>query len=176
VSRAELDRWLSDPALLRYLCYTELYIPAEQLAGLLRAEASWVPAEAEVIGWIARGLTFERIADRRDCPLPPEELSDLRVRLRAALPFRRRMRELLRAVRERAGIDAAPHLARTGLWQRLAFQYRYWDDLPHRDIQERVAPPAEEVNVEVNAGMLNVWLSGGRLLGRLARYMERANA
>lgn len=171
--RTELDDWLQDPGVLRLLCCRELYRSGRSLAEALLARGTWSDAEARIIGWrLALGLSEEQISARADCPLGPAELRDLGVRLRAALPFLALMEELLELIERRGRIDAAPHLARPGVWQRLAFQYRYWDDLPHRDILDRVAPPAGVVGYEVTPGMLNVWLSGGRLLRRLARFLE----
>lgn len=63
-----------------------------------------------------------------------------------------------------------------GLWQRLAFQYWYRDSLPHKDIHDRIQPAyrhvAEPAHPEITLGRLNVWLSNGRLLERLARAVR----
>ena len=63
--------------------------------------------------------------------------------------------------------------SKSGIWSRLAFEYRYRHTLPHRDIQERIHPAANVVHYEINLKMLNSWLSGGRMLDRVRQYHEK---
>lgn len=132
--------------------------------------AGWTWQEVALLFWRYRhALHLEQITQRQDCPFSPEEIQTILVRTASLLPFKKRMQKLLTCLR-RANVRSAPEiLGMPGLWQRLAFQYRYADDLPLRDIQERTAPAAETVNYEVKLTNLNVWLSGGRLLRRVAR-------
>ncbi len=115
-------------------------------------------------------MTIEHILGRTDCPYAREELSALGERLTVYLPFNNQMTTLL------AGLDRAPHLnarevlRKTGLWQRLTFQYRYQDELPHRDVQERTHPAASHVGYEVTLDTLRGWLSEPRLVKRLERF------
>jgi hypothetical protein len=79
------------------------------------------------------------------------------------------MNMLLEKLDRAPQLNAKSVLGTSGLWQRLAFQYRYQDELTHRDIQDRTDPPASLVAYSITLGMLNVWLSNGRLLTQLAR-------
>lgn len=202
VNREELDDWLSDPSVQRHLAYSELYVdgdglaahllglgedtPAAVLDQLARQAAQsdlagtsprgWTWLEVQVLLWRVRhGLSVDQIATRADCPVSPEDIQELGDRLVAEYPFTHRLARLREALEEHGSL-AGPVLSHLGLWQRLAFQYRYLDELPLRDIHDRIAAPAREAGVEVTSGMLNMWLSGGRLLKRLARRIQTHGA
>jgi len=196
LTRETLDEWLSHPGVIRYLTYQELYYSNESLARhLLNAPAAdldelmrqatraasevapppgWTWEEVKVILWRYRnGLLMEQILQRLDCPYPREDLRALLDRLTGLLPFSSQMAKVLSALDRAPGLDAPAVLGGRSLWQRLAFQYRYWDDLAHRDIQERTQPSAGQVGYEVKLDVLNVWLSNGRLLRQLAEFYRR---
>ncbi|GEM_PF-1308205 len=131
----------------------------------------WTWAEALVLLWRCRNaLLREQILARNDCPLDAAGVDALSARLRDALPFRGEMEALVQRLGEDRARASCGHI---GLWQRLALQYRLFDDLPHRDILDRTAPAAAVVDYPLNLGRLNVWLSNGRLQARLARYAAR---
>lgn len=197
LTRELLDSWLSDPGVLRHLAYATVYHSNDRLASALleledvrpsllddlSRQASSAPPDAPAVGgwswgevavllWRYRyALTEEHILGRKDCTYGREELSAILDRFRARFPFSEMMEGLLNrvtpvlpSVRE---ILSAP-----GLWQRLAFQYRYGDELPHRDVGERIEAAAAGVGYAVTPAMLNVWLAGRRLLTRLFRYCQ----
>ena len=196
LTRETLDAWLAHPGVLRYLAYNELYYANDRLAGYLfgqegtpsetldmlmrqafgpypagEAPGGWNWSEVAVILWRYRNaLLIEQIAQRSDCPLTRQHITDLLVRTGARLPFSKKMADLLARLGRAPGVPARAALGAPGLWRRLAFQYWYADDLPHRDIQERTQPAAEQVSNNVTLAQLNGWLSQGRLVGQLALY------
>jgi DNA-directed RNA polymerase specialized sigma24 family protein len=201
LSRETLDTWLGDPGVIRFVAYGQLHYPNDRLAAhllglpelvgpheldtLMRQTAGaspsdagpggWTQGETAVILWRYRhALLLEQILTRRDCPLAREEVIDLLERSGARFPFSRQMINLLARLSQRPGSKPQRLLGRPGLWQRLAFQYRYANDLPHRDIQERIEPASTQVHYVLTPGMLNVWLSGGRLLKQLALFCAEA--
>jgi DNA-directed RNA polymerase specialized sigma24 family protein len=132
---------------------------------------AWDRAESLILLWRYRyGFSEEHILSREDCPLPPDVVNTLTARLRTLLPFHSRMSDLL--VQLTAFVNARElrkNFAAPALWQRLSFSYRYRDDLPHRDILERIHPAATQVDANVTPTMLTAWLSGGRLLNKIAK-------
>ena len=179
VDRATLDDWCADAAVLRHLAYSQLHQTGDELASAVLAVAaaslSLNEPEMRVLEWRYRhNLTAEQIGNRTDCELSNKEVRTLLDRLRARLPFRGVMEDLCCAI-ERRWLDPAAVFRESGLWQRLAFQYRYRDDLTHRDIHERTADAGAVVGYSLTLGMLNVWLSNGRLLRQLAAdWRERS--
>jgi len=198
VTRKLLDDWLTDPATLRALAFRTLHYSNERLsaellslaeedarlAELMRRAAAEAPEEDSGLGWTwgevrvilwryRYALLVEQILARGDCAHDAEKLEELLVRTRALLPFSREMDGLLAQLERVPGMDARRTLAAPGLWQRLAFQYRYADELPHRDVGERIEPAAERAGYRVTAAMLNVWLAGRRLLGRFIEHCAK---
>ena len=180
LDRAQLDAWLADPATLRHLAYRTLFMENQPLAAYLsRAPVtdSWTPDEQRIIRWrYGNGLLEEQIALRNDCPIARAEIRALCERCEALFPFKECMEALLHRLTAFSGEGQEPlrqGLARPGLWQRLAFEYRYREDLAHRDIQSRTRPAAQVLGTDVTEGMLNVWLSNGRLLKRLGTFAAR---
>ena len=195
--RAALDEWLADPGVLRHLAYTTLLYGNDRLAGRLLSlpadppdrealdalerqaalsesveekAGDWTWAEVAVILWRYRhALLTEQILQREDCRLERDVLTALLDRTVKCFPFSEEMWSLLAALSGPLGSRTVDILRHRGLWQRLAFQYRYQEDLPHLDIRDRLQPAAKHVQTEITPGMLNVWLSNGRLLERLAR-------
>ncbi|HLV79281.1 MAG TPA: sigma-70 family RNA polymerase sigma factor [Chthonomonadaceae bacterium] len=198
LTRETLDAWLAHHGVLRYLAYSELYYANDRLAGALLgwdeevpsgaldevmrqalsptpsevAPGGWAWPEVAVILWRYRNaLLVEQIVQRSDCPLTRQEIINLLVRTGANLPFGKKMADLLAALARAPGVRAREALGAPGLWKRLAFQYCYTDDLPHRDIQERTQPAAERAGYTVTLAALNGWLSQGRLIRQLARHV-----
>ena len=60
-----------------------------------------------------------------------------------------------------------------GIWKRLVFQYHVFNELPQRQISEFLSPAASVVGYSLTTGMLNVWLSNGRLFAQLATYVRK---
>jgi DNA-directed RNA polymerase specialized sigma24 family protein len=199
LTRERLDDWLAQRGVLLLLFYESLHYSNDRLAAVLvgldeetrpgeldrlmrrATEANpetppggWNWEEVRALVWRYRNaLLMEQIVSRNDCALSRAELEALFDRTRARLPFVPVMERLCRAL-ESAGVELPVVLAAPGLWQRLAFQYCYADGLPHRDIHERTAAAAELGGYSLTLGMLNVWLSNGRLIARLARYWAAA--
>ncbi len=198
VNRQSLDAWLSHEGVLRHLCYRELYYSNDRLVcyllhlpepgnesavdslaqrlahGAHETEpppgvATW--DEVWAVLWRYRyGLSPKRMLERADCPYDAGQLHTLLIALRARLPFRESIQRLIGRFEQVRGLDYAHVLRAPGLWQRLALQYCYHEGLSHADILERMAPAAECAGYHLTMGMLNVWLSNGRLVQRLARF------
>ena len=171
-SREELDGWLTDPGVVRHLAFHALHLEGEELLAALltdaRAETGWSESERQVLRWrYVNALSAEQITARADCPLNPVQIAPVLTSAGNSLPFRGIMQQVVAAL-QRSGAAQTGSVAQAGLWQRLAFEYRYRDDLALGDIHERTQPAAEVVGSKLTPGMLNMWLSGGRLLRRVA--------
>lgn len=201
LTRERLEAWLAGVGVLRYLAYEALYYSSEALVAVLleqamppelrRLESLGLQARSQPVGetppggwnWeevlvvlarYYRGLTVEQIFSRRDCRNTREELNEITERSRMRFPFKREMADLLRCLEESPGLPIKEAFVKQpGLWQRLAFQYWYADQLSQLDILERIHPPAEVVEASVNATTINAWLSGGRLRKRLLDACEQ---
>ncbi|MEJ5252230.1 MAG: RNA polymerase sigma factor [Chthonomonadetes bacterium] len=200
VDRRTLGAWLSDTGVLRSLCYHELYYSNDRLAGsLLQLPEPYSEKQMDVlVQYIMQGLNLDGLPDgmsrdeawlilwryryalppnkilqRTDCPYQAEQMQVLLERLHQQLPFRQRMDYLLSRFEQTPGVNIPDVLHEAGLWQRLALQYCYHDDLSHVDIYERMAPAAERAGYCLTMGMLNVWLSNGRLVQKLARFYRQ---
>jgi DNA-directed RNA polymerase specialized sigma24 family protein len=176
-ARRVLDEWLADASVQRSVAHAALYVPnaalAQRLVAAGDADGPWSAAEAAALGWrYGYALRPDQILARRDCRLSPEELEGLCVRSKARLPFMKTMQRVLDAL-ERSGGTPQAALAEPGLWRRLVFDCAYREELPHRDILERLGPAAEVVGYPLTAATLNGWLSGGRLLRQLAGTLGR---
>lgn len=176
LDRARLDEWLADAALLRHLAFRTLFMENTQLAEhLLNAPDLPSPkwSEAERIAIVLRyrnGLLEDQVAERQDCALNKEEISALCERCEALFPFENYIKAFLTSLNSAVRQAVRQDFAEPGLWQRLAFEYRYREFLAHKDIQARTQPPARAIGGDVTEGMLNVWLSNGRLLRRLGKF------
>jgi hypothetical protein len=142
------------------------------------AHPPWPAAPAPFGGWaetrialwrLRHGLGEAAIRGRTDCPLAGPALKAAFERSTCLLPFESLMTDLLESIGCRGPADGSAILAARGVWQRLAFQYRYLDELPHEEIRVRLAPPAALVGVRLTSATLNNWLSDHRLLRALAR-------
>ena len=178
IQRVELDRWLSDPAIIRRVAFHCLYYNNAALAAFLlnheTMQKKWTPLQAQVIQWRYHyALSEEQIEARADCPMTKDELRALGDRCAPLFPFEEAMNEIKRRFAARGLSRYLQALSTNALWQRLAFQYRFADDLSHRDILERTLPAARIAEFALTAGMLNVWLSNGRLLHRIARLWNQ---
>lgn len=201
LDRNTLDAWLTHPGVLRHLFYNALYYSNDRLTGYLlqipepvnekqidevlrclsNREASTPPPpgvdtweEAWLILWRYRyGLHPDKIRQRVDCPFTVEEMQVLLARLQQRMPFRQQMAQLLERFDQISGVNLTEVVFEPRLWQRLALQYCYHDGLAHVDIYERMFPAAECAGYHLTMGMLNVWLSNGRLVQRLARFYRQ---
>jgi hypothetical protein len=196
VTRKIFDVWLADESLLNRLIVSHLYVGGDELAGILLelpsdkqsdltellklasancatdpAPGGWTWDEVAVIILRYRNALFkDQILRLQACRLKESEFSDLTDRCVARFPFQKRMRNVvgrLGALRLRA------KLGPPGLWQRLAFEYWMFDDLPNNDIMDRIKPAADEVGAKLTPGMLNVWICNERLAKRVAKFCQR---
>jgi DNA-directed RNA polymerase specialized sigma24 family protein len=192
-----LEASLKHPGVIRALAFNELYfsndrlvwhllgmsepVEPKRLADLSRAACAdgshartdrQLSAEATVILWRYRhAMKPEDILRRKDCPCSEEHLFSLLASLTPRLPFNSCMTTLLTGLTPHLGADQTRNLlAYSGLWQRLAFQYYYGEELARNDVCIRLEEPAAQVGYTVNTGNLNVWLSGKRLIQRLVKH------
>ena len=192
----EICEWLTDPGVHRYLAYVDLFLKNEELARYLlelkeetpapkedaphlgngcgAKSCRWTPEESLVLLWRYRnGMTEQGILQRTDCPLAEDKLKALCDRSAACFPFGNKMEMLLRCLGRDTDADAAKPFRSEELWQRLAFQYRYHEHLPYRDICERTQPAASPAGYEVKPDNVNMWLGGRRLLNRFTRFYQQ---
>ena len=198
IDRHMLDRWLSHPGVLRHLIYRQIYYSNERLAAHLLglpvhswrerldevvkqlqypsehrslppAATSW--DEVWLVLWRYRYAVIpSQILQHEECPYTEASLGQALDHLHGRLPFRREMEPLKDALAAAPGACYDEALHQPGLWQRLALQYCYHDGLTHSDIYLRMSPAAECAGYHLTMGMLNVWLSNGRLVQRLAKF------
>lgn len=193
----EFNDWLADASLVRAACYLSLYRGNMPLTGYLldpdnplnssevesvlksvqrgsaRSSKNWTAEEAHVL--LLRflfGMLDEKVAQVKS-DLEPEVVHQIISRGLNLLPFEARCRRLRSAL---SNLDQTECLHDTGLWRRLAFQYRVSDFLPHKQILERTVPAAEVAGQKISAAQLNGWLSNGRLYIQLADHLRRKGA
>jgi DNA-directed RNA polymerase specialized sigma24 family protein len=194
VDRRTLDAWLIDPVVLGHVAFEGLYRNNDRLTRhllgvspevdlnvlLMKATRNgedeppggWTWPEVYAIIWKYRfGKLAEHLVAMPDCRLNREELRLLFDRCDGLFPFEEVIRMLM------ACFDLAPKgeatLKGSPLWRRLVFQYAASDELPHRDILMRTEPAATIAGYSLTLGMLNVWLSNGRLLRALKDHYDR---
>lgn len=195
VDRRTLDTWLTDPIVLRHVAYAGLYLdnarltrhllglasPDEDLSSLLmkardRSEEAppegWTWPEVYAVLWRYRFARLtEHIQAMPECGLGRAELEALFDRCRANFPFE----NIISTLAARFGPLSVGEetLKGTSLWRRLVFQFASADELPHRDIHDRMSPPAAVAGFSLTLGMLNVWLSNGRLAKAIRDHYRR---
>ena len=203
LTRSVLFDWLSCPGVARYLAYDQLYFANDRLAAhLLGADEDWEPAqrngmltalmrraiqapatesaaggwtwaEVQAILWRYRyGLSMEDILSLETCALSQEELFSLPARCEARFPFSYQMERLLVALQRTPSLEPQEVFS-ASLWQRLALQYHYYDEMTYEEIESRLQPAAALVNYPVRAATMPTWLSisaknQGRVIKRLA--------
>jgi hypothetical protein len=139
-------------------------MPQRALPKGVLPQNEWTRAETLALIWrIVDNVPPEEILRRRPNDGTKEELCALLDRFRASYPFQEWARRLV----EILGREGAETLSTPELWQRLAFQYSYFDRLPHRDVLDRIAPAASQVSYTVTANAQNMWISGKRLIDKV---------
>lgn len=196
LNRDKLNKWLVNPGVLNHFAYHSLYLKNDALVGYLLdpdkpltekeldtlqgaaarslgvKPEGWTWPEIKVVLWRYRnGLSTTKIL-QMDPTLNPACVESAVAKCRERLPFRRIAAKISDALR--SGHAPCDPLQSPGLWKRLAFQYHTFDELPHKQILERTEPAAHESGFVLTAGMLNVWLSNGRLFQQLASFAARS--
>jgi len=197
INRSTLDEWFLESSVILDLAYHQLYIDSDSLACMIlrpekpltrreleeivrhadsssfTAPEGWTWQETKVALWRYRnGLLTEKI-QQMDRHLTIPVIEGALGRCRSRLPFERRARDLQQALAKRkVPIDL---LAKSGLWKRLVFQYSIGNELPQRQILERIEGAARVSGFEITAGKLSAWLSNGRLLEQLSTHVTEQN-
>jgi hypothetical protein len=198
IGKEAVAEWLRHEAVLLATCYIELYYGNDKLARRIlgaqdlddltkRAHQSpkseppvgWSWEEVEVILWHYRnGLSAEKIVQMSQGPnraAPCYSIAEIRRILdkcEQRLPFAGVASQLASAFKKHH-VKGEP-LRNPGLWRRLVFQYFSADMLPHRQILARTEPAASVCGANLNAGILNAWLSNSRILDQLVAYVQRS--
>ncbi len=195
IAREELDSWLLSDAVLNDLSYSQLHKGNERLACKIlglddsvresefddfrrRAERG-MAAPPEGWGWeevrivilrYVNGLLTEKIQQLAP-DLSKPQIEAVLEKCKVRLPFEDAALELQRAF---VGKNLCQNpLTSAGLWKRLVFQYFAAQELPQKQILERTQSAAQSVGYELTEGMVNVWLSGGRLIGQLISHARK---
>ena len=202
LTRSVLSSWLTCPGVVRYLAYDLLYYANDRLAAhLLGVDEDWEPARrnsfltalmrralqapstgAAVAGWnwaqvqailwrYRYGLSLEDILAFDTCAVSREEVISLTASCEVHFPFYYQMERLLTALERSPAVDTH-EVFNASLWQRLALQYHYYDELTYDEIECRLQPAATLVNYPVRAVTMPTWLSisaknQGRVIKRL---------
>ena len=196
-TRSEIDSWLASESTLLDLAYHKLLWENRALTAHLlqpekpirRAELTWWVSQAEkrtpglapngmtwdevaVIVWRYQfGMLTERILQRAG-NLDAQFVDDVLRRAESRMPYAESASQLASCF-SASWIRSAP-LKNTGLWKRLVFQYWVQFELPQKQILHRTQSAAAIAGKTITEGMLNVWLSNGRLFVQLARYAKEA--
>lgn len=194
IPRDKFDIWLSNWTVLNELSYASLHRPNEELvATILRPErpltsvelAEWsAGADVKKVdppeGWTwdevkvailkyRNGLSETKISQMTG--LSKQFVEDAVEKCRSRIPLPGIAKKLVRSFQSRhAPTDP---LKSPGIWKRLVFQYHVSNELPQRQISEFLGPVACVAGYSLTAGMLNVWLSNGRLFAQLAAYVRK---
>lgn len=102
-----------------------------------------------------------------------EEVEALLQALVERLPFRRQILHLFARFLERSSIDLRENLKENKVWQRLAFQYYYHDDIGPTAILERLSPAAQQVPISISAETMTMWTSGKRLQNAVFKHWRK---
>ncbi len=193
VTRQMLDGWLSDHSVLLDAAYHALYWSNDRLTGyLLRPNMPLASVELDklnsgdrsnitnlqdsdqsvrvIILRFRYGLISDKIA-QMEPTIDRNDIESIIARAISTLPIPELVDELNRTFALNRAFDGL--LTDAGLWKRLVFQYHASHELPHRQIFERTEPAATKAGYRLTLGMLNVWLSNGRLFNELGAYVSR---
>ena len=195
VTRSELDGWLASKSTRLALSYRHLYRSNDEVCVLLigspdvvtvgqldalarglpaRAATdrigSWTRDEVRVILYRYRnGLNTDKIIQMRP-DLSRSLVTTVEERCTQILPFPGAALQLRACFAADERDDAS--VRHGGLWRRLVLQYFVVDDLPQKLNLERTEPAAKAVDVTLNAGVLNSWLSNGRIFAQLLAHLK----
>lgn len=195
-SRDEVDRWLSSEPTLLDLAYHELFWDNDELTrhvlGLGDEDHGldwWIAqVEARPSGNAPNGMPWDEVAvivwhfyyamspERilvRAGTLEQKFVDGVLARAEERVPHCELIRRLATAFSV-SWIRSRP-LANPGLWKRLVFQYCVHSGLPHKRILQYTQPAAAVVGHKITKGMINVWLSNGRLFSQLANFAQEAS-
>ncbi|AIE85866.1 sigma-70 family RNA polymerase sigma factor [Fimbriimonas ginsengisoli] len=173
--RAQLDAWLLQVCNLLGTAFTILCLPNAKLVEMLLESSgqNWTEAERRIVALrYGNGLRTEKIL-QMEPSLSGALVEETVRRCREFLPFTAsalEMRDAFSKVPRQEAAFSAPDL-----WKRLVFQYCYQFELPQKQIMERTEPPAGVFGYRLTEGTLNMWTSGERLSGQLAKYLKRGN-
>jgi DNA-directed RNA polymerase specialized sigma24 family protein len=196
-SRADIDSWLASESTLLDLSYHSLFWENSALTAHLLELSSldqvldfdWWIAQAEqrpsglapngmswnevaVIIWRYQfGMITEKIMQRAS-DLDPLFVDRVIAETEERMPCVDTIKRLSNSLSV-SWVRSSP-LTNPGLWKRLAFQYCVHSGLPQKQILQCTQPAAEAVGHKITKGMLNVWLSNGRLFAQLASYAREA--
>lgn len=180
---AAIHSWSSDLPTLRTLAFNHLYVDNDHLVQhVLGADCkqveTWVRSGSGAPGWstietriilyrLRNGLPDDKLAQ-----MMPEvdhgSITEALCRARARFPFKDLAKELRLALRRHPDL-----LTEKNVWKRLAFQYHASDELPQKQILERIAPAAEVFGVVLTEATLGAWLSIGRLFTQIRNQAQR---
>ncbi len=199
--RDELDQLLVCEPALRRIAYNQLYVPTyrliaqvvglpaetpnRKLEALMTAALAEHPELPNPDGWswpeiavavyrLRYGMSIDQIVQKDRLHRSKPEILKVLSRVRGDYPHAGIVERMV--ADPELGTAFGRALACPGVWMRIAFQYAYCDCLPHQDIHAVLAPAAERIGYSISTAMLNGWISQGRLIANLAKYVAQERA
>ncbi len=169
--RSRLDALLESQESLCLLAFHELYSSGRDIVGHI--ERKWPDREPAVTAILRMRYVYGFSAMRISQALGYEDsiyVDSVLEESLTKLPFRSRMMRLIKLKHPKKAI-----LSEQGIFKRASFQYAFSpsQEYPQTLISELLCPPAEVSNCKFNPGILNMWLSGGRLEDELKKFMKK---
>lgn len=193
ISRKEFDEWMMDRSVISRLAHLTMYRAPEELAhSVLHGDRPFVKSNFEefcsdarkgtscpppdwtweearcVLLRYANGFSEKKIVQHTE--VPSDCANRALTRGRECLPLRSACERLLKSLRKK-GFTENP-FKNPGVWKRTTFQYDARSDYPQKLILELLEPLGELGPFKFNAGILNMWVSGERLLNQLRDYIK----
>lgn len=176
IDRKKLDALLVMPHVLRDLAFHEIYISCQDLEPLVRASASKrielnESHEYVLKYWIKFGMSKRMISERLGRSFDFSAFQDAVVELGPFFPFADITRSLMACL---GSSSASRQEVLRPVWKRLAFEYKYFDDLSTAHLLERIGSAAEVLGERITLGVLNGWIDNKRLLTELIQFKSES--
>lgn len=167
--------WLLEKETFLGMVFRELHMDGIELANTVLAAVPaelWTSAESEVAVWRCRnGLLTEKIAQMAP-HLTRQQIEAVLKRVCEAFPFPGRAEAIKKLFVDKKAEEYLALLTQPDSWKRIAFQYYAQSELPHRQILQRTKTAGEILGYQMNEGILNAWLSNGRIFVQLTNYVR----
>lgn len=192
--QATLAEWMDDPAILLRVAYDALYRDGDQIIAHLlglpdgveidtlndlymrarthdeRVHPEFTNMEvAEMFLHYRYEETVVHVLSMTEKSHTNDDLENLFERCDARLPFLGYMEEL----KSSFGPRHASLLSDPGLWKRLVFQYGVIEGFPQKEVARRTRAAANAADYRLTVPMINIGISGRRLINDLRPRLKR---